>query len=568
MLEKTRSVETPLEPKRSSHWLSRLHDPEILIAIELLCAVALLGILRISDYGITIDEWNADDYGRKALAWYASGFTDRAIFTDVEDTLWYYGPWFHMLTSGVQSLGLGEHWDVRHALTFLCGLSGVAFLLPMGRLVAGRWAGLTAIVLCLTTGYLYGSLFFTPIDVPFLFAMTAATWGIMRMAERAVPSWPASITAGLLTGLAIATRSSGFITQAYLVGAMGLCALEIVLTRRSWRPDLTQLGLRTLGAFVSGWALAFCLWPWLQVGNPFVQFIEAFRYFANHPSSWEMPYWGMTVTTNRLPWHYVPGELAARLPLVFLVLIVATAALVIYGAFSRVAWSAPRENRSAAKIIFALAARGSRQMLILSAAAFLPIGFVIVEGSTLYNGLRHILFVIPMLALFAAVGFAWMLPTFRRVPILFTAAIGTYLGVQVSVLAALHPLEYVAFNSVAGGVQGAYGRFDMDYWASAATIALRRLEDRVSLQAPQDGPPPKLLICIPWREWMAGTLYRRPWTLELKAEEADYIIATEPQPDCAAGQNMVLIDEVTRFGRAFAWTYARRPAPDSADRRP
>ena len=51
---------------------------------------------------------------------------------------------------------------VRHAVTFLVGLAGVAALLPIGRLAIGRWAGLTAIALCLMTGYFYGSLFFTP----------------------------------------------------------------------------------------------------------------------------------------------------------------------------------------------------------------------------------------------------------------------------------------------------------------------------------------------------------------------------------------------------------------------
>jgi len=39
----------------------------------------------------------------------------------------------------------------------------VAALLPIGRLAVGRWAGLIAIVLCLMTGYFYGSWFFTPI---------------------------------------------------------------------------------------------------------------------------------------------------------------------------------------------------------------------------------------------------------------------------------------------------------------------------------------------------------------------------------------------------------------------
>lgn len=560
MLEKTRSVATPIEPERSTRSLIWLRDPEILIALGVLLAAAIAGLLTIGDYGITVDEWNADDYGMKALAWYVSGFTDRSMFTDVEDTLWYYGSWPHILITLVQSLGLAGHWAVRHAMTFLMGIAAIAMLVPMGRMSGGRWTGLAAVVLCLTTGYFYGSLPFTPIDVPFLFAMTAATWAIMRMAERSVPSWPASVAAGLLTGLAIATRSSGFITQAYLAGAMALCALDTVLTRTSWRSDLAQLGLRTLGALVSGWALAFCLWPWLQVGNPFFQFVEAFRYFANHPASFEIPFWGKTVVTNHLPSSYVPGQLLVRLPEGFLILLALGILIGIAGAARTV--STPQRLQALRN----LAARDSRQMLIVWAAAFLPIMFVILDGSTLYNGLRHILFVIPMLALVAGVGFAWGVARLRRSTIPAGGTIAAYLGYQCYVLAALHPLEYVAFNSIAGGVQGAYGRFDMDYWSAAATVGLRRLEHNVSFA--EGAPGPKLLICIPWREQYTDVMYRKPWTLVTDARKADYIIKTESAPDCTKNEKVELIDEVKRFGRAFAWTYAHHPAQGAADRRP
>ena len=64
------------------------------------------------------------------------------------------------------------------------------------------------------------------------------------------------------------------------------------------------------------------------------------------------------------------------------------------------------------------------------------------------------------------------------------AGSGAFAGYKLFMLAALHPLEYIAFNTVAGGVQGAYGRFDMDYWTLAAPVALRRLEDRLDLEVP------------------------------------------------------------------------------------
>jgi hypothetical protein len=340
---------------------------------------------------------------------------------------------------------------------------------------------------------------------------------------------------------------------------MALCALDIVLTRTAWRADLARLGLRTLAAFVAGWALAFCLWPWLQVGNPFAQFIEAFRYFAKHPASYSIQFWGETVITNRLPWSYVPGQLLVRLPEGFLILLA-------LGVLAGIAGAVRNTRPGLIEALKRLSARDSRHMLIVWTAAFLPIAFVIAEGSTLYNGIRHILFVIPMLALVAGAGFAWAFARVRRFAIPTATAIGAYLAYQCYVLAALHPLEYVAFNSVAGGVQGAYGRFDMDYWSAAATIALRRLEATVPFE--RGVPGPKLLICVPWREQYTDVMYRKPWTLVTEASEADYIIRSEPAGVCLKNEKVELIGEVTRFGRAFAWTYAHRPAPAAADRRP
>jgi hypothetical protein len=77
-----------------------------------------------------------------------------------------------MLTAYLQSFDFADRITVRHAATFFVWLAGLAALLPLGRLSVGRWAGLTAIALCLMTGYVYGSLFFTPIDVPFLAVTT------------------------------------------------------------------------------------------------------------------------------------------------------------------------------------------------------------------------------------------------------------------------------------------------------------------------------------------------------------------------------------------------------------
>src|SRR5215471_4697519 len=118
-VELTTGLERALDPPPSHNRAKHGADAEILLALALLACVIVIGLATVGDYGITTDEFNADDYGSKALAWYTSGFTDRSSFESVEDTLWYYGPWFHILTALAQSLGVANPWTIRHAMTFL-----------------------------------------------------------------------------------------------------------------------------------------------------------------------------------------------------------------------------------------------------------------------------------------------------------------------------------------------------------------------------------------------------------------------------------------------------------------
>jgi hypothetical protein len=551
-------------PGRLQRWTEsgRTIDAEIIAAAALLSAVLVVGLATAADYGLTVDEFNTEDYGPKALAWYTSGFRDRSQFETVEFSLWYYGPWFHMLTAYLQSFDFADRITVRHAMTFLVGLAGVAALLPLGRLAAGRWAGLAAIVLCLMTGYLYGSLFFTPIDVPFLAAMTWATLAIVVMTRQVLPSWRATLAAGLLSGLAIATRTGGIITHAYLLGALILCAAEVVASgNRLTRRYLMELSARFTGVLVIAWITAVALWPWLQTGNPFGNFKIALVHFANIPGSFEFTHWGKQISTSALPPSYIAAQLLVRLPEAFLALL-AVACVHAVAAAGRVARDAVAQShieRPARWRMAVLTLARERAMITVCAAVMLPLGFLIFQRATMYDGIRHVLFLIPMLAVIAGLGWRALLPLLARTPVAAAVIAGAYVGSSVMTLAALHPLEYVAMNAIAGGTRGAYDRFELDYWSAAATEALRRLEQRLDRDpsARSAEGPPRILICIGAREERVRPLLKRPWIVETDPDRADFIIATQ-RSRCAENRPVVLIDEVKRFDRTFAWIYARK----------
>jgi len=537
-------------------------DTELVAAAVLLSAALVLGLATAADYGFTVDEFNADDYGPKALAWYTSGFVNRSHFETVEFSLWYYGPWFQMLTAYVQSFDFVDRITVRHAMTFLVGLAGIAALLPLGRLAGGRWVGLAAIALCLMTGYVYGSLFFTPIDVPFLAAMTWATLAIVVMTRHALPSWGATIAAGLLSGLAIATRTGGIITHVYLLAALLLCAAEVFARDGRLTPRyLLSFAARYGAAVALAWVVAFALWPWLQVGNPLAQFKIALVHFATIPTSFEFVHWGEQISTGALPRSYIPAQLLVRLPEAFLVLLAVAClhAIVAAARLAREAFAKSRTERGAGMRAAILTLARERAMLTVALAVVLPLGFLILQRATMYDGVRHVLFVIPILAVVAGLSWRTLLPLLKRAPVVSALVVGAYVGGMIATLTTLHPLEYVAMNAFAGGTRGAYDKFELDYWSAAATEALRRLEQRFdydpSIRTAET--PPRILVCIGTREERAHILLRRPWIVETDPDKADFVIATQ-RWRCAGNKPVSLIDEVRRFDRTFAWTYARR----------
>jgi hypothetical protein len=125
-------------------------------------------------------------------------------------------------------------------------------------------------------------------------------------------------------------------------------------------------------------------------------------------------------------------------------------------------------------------------------------------------------------------------------------------------LAKLHPLEYVAVNAFAGGTSGACSRFELDYWGAAATEALRRLERRLDGAKTSAPNPPSILICVPFREQMAGPMLRRNWQLALDAKHADFIIEMERSRCAKENAEMMLIDQIVRDQCPFSWTYVNR----------
>jgi hypothetical protein len=187
-----------------------------------------------------------------------------------------------------------------------------------------------------------------------------------------------------------------------------------------------------------------------------------------------------------------------------------------------------------------------------------PPVFIVLRGSVIFDGIRHVLFTLPMLAILAAWALLKLAPLLLRLPAYAVMIAALYVIPAIATMIYLHPLEYIAMNAFAGGV--AYGRFDLDYWSAAATEAARRLEARLAENPPARfaSRAPRVLVCIGWRQELAGPMFSQPWRVETDPAKADFIIETE-RTKCRPDHQGTVIDQVQRFGRTFAQTIEMPP---------
>jgi hypothetical protein len=100
-------------------------------------------------------------------------------------------------------------------------------------------------------------------------------------------------------------------------------------------------------------------------------------------------------------------------------------------------------------------------------------------GTTLYDNGRHYLFLWTAAFLFAGVAIEWILdwrvPSGLRIGLVAALLLPGPAGIL-----RLHPYEYVYFNELAGGVHGAFRRYELDYWATSYREAMDYINRQAS----------------------------------------------------------------------------------------
>lgn len=447
----------------------------------MLAGVALACLLTFRHYGVTWDEPLHHHYGRLVLEYYRSLGADQSAFH--YQNLYLYGAAFDLVAETFNTFSPLGAYPTRHLFNAAVGLLGLAGAWRLGRELGGPRAGVLALLLLACTPVWYGQMFNNPKDVPFAAAMTWATYYLVLLSRPGpVPPWSLFARFGVAAGLALGVRVGGLL----LFGYLGLVML-LWLLPRAGLPEAPRgvrlagrLALRSLLALAVAWGVMLLGWPWAQqqpVFNP----IAALRQFSHFPLDFTFPFAGEIVRSTDLPWYYIPWSMVVKLPEPVVLAVLAVPVLV---------WRALRQGDVA-----------WRPWAALGMALLLPPLYIVFSGAVLYDGIRQVLFLVPLLAVVAAV----VLDTlWERMPAatarrLTLAVGGVWLAQHLAAMVVLHPNEYIHFNRFAGGVAGAAGHYELEYWGNSMKEAAEGL---VAALVAEEGTrvlaqPLKVSICGP-----------------------------------------------------------------------
>jgi len=417
----------------------------------LLLALLAVVVSTFGDYGITWDEPIQRNYASSVVRWYETVGRNHAAITVA---MRYYGGLFELVaTLAERTLPFGTY-ENRHLATAMVGVLGIVFTYMLGRTLGGRITGLVAAGLLTLTPVYYGHMFANPKDVPLAALYSLALAAIVRW-YRSWPSagWRHALAVAVSIGLAAAVRVGALVLLfvfAFAV-ALRLASDWHCRKRRPWDGE-TLRSLAPLAATPPiAWVVMCIFWPFAMV-SPLRHPIEALRAFSRYSWDGNVLLGGQLYDAQNLPWDYLPRWfLVTTSDLTLLVLGVVVAMVLLGRLWPLSGWF-----------------RGESAVLVAAVAG--PPAALVVNHATLYDGLRHVLFIVPPLVAVLAhmlVSGLRAVPN-RRVRLVAALVLALAAAVTIADMVRLHPYQYVYFNRiVAGGLRSAAGEYETDYWGAS-----------------------------------------------------------------------------------------------------
>jgi hypothetical protein len=515
-------------------------------ALGLFVLLGLVVIATFADYGVTWDEDVHNWYGVFVLDYYLSLFQDGRCLNWLN--LYNYGAAFDTIAAALNRFSPFGTYETRHLLNGFLGVLGIAGSWKLARSLGGPRAGFIAAVLLLAIPNYYGQMFNNPKDIPFAVGMVWSIYYMVRIIPLLPqPKWSLVAKLGVATGMALGVRVGGLLIFCYL-GLLLLCfvlwrSIETPSPRRILADGFASCWRVLLPTIVVAYPVMLLFWPWAQE-SPIANPLQSLIFFSHETFPYRTLFAGHYFAASDLPWVYLPTYIILALP--ELVLALALAAPI--GAFVVIRRLPVTERRD-----WIL-----RHGLMAFAIVF-PVAYAVEIKAVLFDGMRHFIFLLPLIAVAAALVadrvVNWLAGFEYRRPIY--AVIALYGMAHFSMMAMLHPNEYVYYNGFVGGVEGAQGLFKLDYWANSYAEAVDGLENYLETQYGLDFMDRDFTVAVCGPPISADYFFPKNFTFSEDREHADFFIAFT-KDDCNKSLPGTEIFRVERMGALLSVVLDRR----------
>ena len=366
-----------------------------------------------------------------------------------------------------------DDYSIRHGVNSIFGWLLFLFAALIAYRIAGWRAACFVFILLFLSPRLLGHSFNNLKDIPFAAMMTMGIFYIVRFLQEFPKIKVRTVIMLILAiGCAIAVRVGGILLYPYL--AMFAFILFIMrnygkpgIWSKSARQDFLRFLIYGIGIAIISYAVAVLLWPF-AIQKPIDNVVFVYKNMSSFSIAIRQLFEGSLQWSDVLPWYYTPKYISMTIPIAVII------GMILFFVFCWI----KKEDRFWAFLVFF--------------TFFFPVFWIVFTRANVYGGWRHAIFAYPTMVVAAGWGFDALVKWVEKKIGVETSKIedvkddkdethhvstkGIVVNVvSVIVLLALligpirhiianHPYEYVYFNGLAGGIDKAYGNYEMDYY--------------------------------------------------------------------------------------------------------
>ena len=400
-----------------------------IIFIIIAIAIAAIMFSLVGDYGSSIAE---DEYQITQAVqldrYYRSFGSDTSI---VESTRPMYSGWFNALTISLSDFFVKcEVRGVRHAMNVVFGFIGIIFAALLAKRCRNWRTGTFVMLLMGFSPVIFGHSMFNLDDIPVFATFAASLYFTKRLADHfPKPKIIDAIFFALSTALCITANPDSSLIVAI---ALVLCIIGLIAQRK--HNDIKIATIR-YSAIIVGSLAVICGIVALFIPQSIGTWLESF----SPTSPTRILFQGKLYWTDLLPWYYNVKMLVMTIPAaVFVGMLLALGLCFV-----------KKSNRS--------------EIITLLTISVLAILIFSLKSDT--NGIwQHLLFAEIPLYIVAAIGFDMLAESSRSTA---TQIAGIAIPILLMIMPAIHifrshPYSHIYYNEFTGGVQHAFGRYELE----------------------------------------------------------------------------------------------------------